>query len=135
MERTCHCPTCGATFRLVERDAQPELPLDYAVPEEVQGLDRFLKDTQFRSRAEGLVKAWRQAYPRVDIRRECAQAHAWLVAAPKHKQRYRVAPFLSRWMKKAGERGGTPHVLSLNQRQLDEELTAWLTQEYHGTHA
>jgi len=56
--------------------------------------------------ADGDVKRWSDAYPACDIRGELAKARAWYTANPTKRKR-NVYRFLTNWLSRSQERGGS----------------------------
>jgi hypothetical protein len=71
--------------------------------EELKPFCHFQKDKKFYVRFFLLRSSWELAYPAIDIKKEMAWAHAWLIAHPE-RHRSNMTRFLSNWMKGAEER-------------------------------
>lgn len=64
---------------------------------DLTGLCHFQKDGKFVARADMMAAAWAIAYPHVDIKKQMAWAHAWLVSSG--KKYTDMGRFLNNWMK------------------------------------
>ena len=49
---------------------------------------------------EAMIESWTQRFPGVNIRRELAEAHGWLVANPKNRKR-RYRRFVESWFRRS----------------------------------
>ena len=54
---------------------------------------------------EHVVKAWKEAYPNVDINQECAKSKAWLLSNT-NKAKKDFMKFTNNWLAKAMQNGG-----------------------------
>lgn len=96
----------------------------------LDGLKKFEKDMRLKLEIEDLARAWRELYPRLDIRKQLVSANAWCISNPKKAPKYQNARFLNSWMRLAYEYSGRIPVHKpvehfdpppdLTQNELDE---------------
>lgn len=81
----------SALGRAVESLSQREVPLSEVT---------WDPDLGWINIPEALIASWCQRFPGVNVRKELAEAHGWLVANPKNrKKRYRR--FLESWFRRS----------------------------------
>jgi hypothetical protein len=73
-----------------------------SVPSELTGLELYEVDDKLCSRFEKNMKAWKKAYPFLDVLQEIRKAHAWEMANPKRRKKDR-ARFIANWLSRADE--------------------------------
>lgn len=72
-------------------------------------------------------KIWRDAYPACDIQQELYRAAAWIVANPQKGKKKNYRRFLTNWLARCQERGGT-HGFSADKTLTADEQAAILRQ-------
>lgn len=72
------------------------------------------------------LKAWKLAYPAVDVEREVRHAHEWILANPKnHKSNYHR--YLVNWLSKAQDRAPRVQVESVKVRAAIQDMDGPVT--------
>jgi len=72
----------------------------WAIPPELADLELYAADQKLCTAWEGLIRAWRQSFPRMNILAEVRKAHAWEVANPERRKRRRGA-YLNGWISRS----------------------------------
>lgn len=86
-------------------------PKKWQIPEELKGLALYEKDPMLCDRFPELVKAWKSAYPGLDIIKEVKKAHIWELTNPKRRKTSNGrSRFLNSWMERAQNRHRPMHV-------------------------
>ena len=67
----------------------------------------FSDTTMWEGITEERMALWKKAYPACDIEVELAKAAAWLVANPTKRPRSNYGRFLTNWLSRTQDRGGT----------------------------
>ena len=67
-----------------------------------------------------VLKAWRNAFPNVDITQECLKSKAWLLSNT-NKAKKDFKNFTNRWLGKACQNGGAVPV-NLSDRKLNKQI-------------
>lgn len=76
---------------------------DRGIAAELAGLELYEHDKRLCARWPDLMRAWRLAYPAVNIMHEVRAAHAWEVANPLRRKKDR-ARFLANWLARCQDR-------------------------------
>jgi len=68
---------------------------------------------------------WERAYPAVNIGHELEVAAAWLVANPKKAPRSNYSRFLTGWLNRVQDKGGTKGFVQSNRPAGEDKAEAW----------
>ncbi len=120
-------PTAGKSV-----SPTPNIPTEHShssvceaapVPRELVGLELYEVDAKLIVRWPSLLKAWRQAYPAVDIPGEVRRAHAWEVANPTKRKTNRPR-FLGSWISRAQDQVGQRRIRDGGDRKSGRRFDA-----------
>jgi hypothetical protein len=96
---------------------QPKKPAPVSVP-----ISFDSKTGTFSGITEFNRKLWAAACPAVNLDQELAAAAAWLIANPKKAPRSNYNSFLTAWMNRTQQKGGTRGFV---QSQSEDKAEAW----------
>jgi hypothetical protein len=93
MSEDLYCPTCGGVW--------PEKCAG-GVPEDLRDAPLLFEDPSLVKRWNELQGRWRRQCPAVEVKKEIARAHNWLVDHPERRRKNKVR-YLDNWMQRAQE--------------------------------
>lgn len=94
---------CGEGEGVPPEKKPEKVKSEVKTPPELVGLELYEADQKLCARWPALIKAWKIAYPGVDILAEVRKAHAWEVANP-DKRKVQKARFLAGWLGRQQDR-------------------------------